>query len=308
MHHPRVVFCLFLAVCEVAAAGSFTPGNVLVTFDDEVREYTTAGSLVQTVAVPDNPGVTESVRDLVLEDDGILHVYNGTFDPLLATLDGVWTDNTLAGWSTVNNVSYGGIAVIAGLIFVTDMATAGDGAPRGIVRFDRTDGFSAIRFSDTVEYIDLTIGLDCVLYALRTDEETLDRFDPLTMGSLGSVTLANDVRAIAVAADGRIFAASWDGNLYHFDSSGAQVDSVASGTNNLTDINLNSTGDLVVGGRFESVRFTTTALDSITGFSLTGFGETFVAHVGGESCIVQDPIFADGFESGDTTLWSSTVP
>ena len=62
-------------------------------------------------------------------------------------------------------VTYGGIAVTNSHVFVTDQATLGPGQlPSGIVRLGLSS-FTAIRFADESDYIDLTFGGDGMLYA-----------------------------------------------------------------------------------------------------------------------------------------------
>jgi hypothetical protein len=301
---PRCLLILVLLTMGLqASAAEFTVGNLLVTFEDNLYEFTPAGSQVQLLAID---GVTEEARELVLERRGLLGIYNGTFSPKLSLLEPasvMWADTTLAGWSTVNNVSYGGLAAYRHYMFATDMTTADPGGPRGLVRFDINTG-GAQRFADA-EYIDTTLGLDGRLYALVDDEETVHVFDPETLASEGTISLAIDVRGIAVNAAGDIFGASWDGNLYAYSGAGALTDFHDTGIDNLTDIDINLDGELVAGSRFGEVILSTEALDSSTNFDLTaapgGGQQTFVT-------FVTDPrIFGDGFEGGDPTQWSRVV-
>ena len=148
------------------------------------------------------------------------------------------------------------------------------------MRFDAGDSYSATRFATAEAYVDVTVGLDGRVYALQDDEQTVDVFEPNTLASFGSVTLANDVRAISVNAAGLIFGASWDDSIYRFDSSGTFQASIASGTQDLTDIDVSTTGDIVVGSRFDTVVQTTEALSSTSRFTITSsFQATFVAWV-----------------------------
>src|SRR5262245_23111538 len=129
-------------------------GNLLVSVygpspQNQFREYTPAGGLIRSVNIPQVPGATgwDEARHLVIDPAGKVSVYNGTFNPYLATYDpnaGSWSQTTYSGWSTVNNVSYGGLARFGSYIFATDMNTGG-GAPNGIVRFD-TSGGATTRF------------------------------------------------------------------------------------------------------------------------------------------------------------------
>src|SRR5437762_1901022 len=106
-----------LYVTTQTASGS---GSVL-------EELTPSGVLVRSVSIP-IAGGTEYARDLAVTGNQV-RVYNGTFSPQLSTYDGAsgaWTSTTgPVGWSTVNNVSYGGLAVLGGFGFATDMNTFG---------------------------------------------------------------------------------------------------------------------------------------------------------------------------------------
>lgn len=144
-----------------------------------------------------------------------MRILQSTMEPLihhLSTYDpnsDTWAHSTFSGWSTVNNVSYGGIGSYQNYIYATDMATFGDegaDAAKGIVRFDIND-YSAQRFAVTSEYIDLTIGLDGMLYGL-SNGVTVDVYDPLTMGLSRTLNLAVGVRGVAINATGEIFGAS----------------------------------------------------------------------------------------------------
>ncbi|MCP4661392.1 MAG: hypothetical protein GY856_38810 [bacterium] len=272
----------------------FKAGNIIVSSDyyDEIREYTKTGVLVRTIPVPPNETV-ETQRDLVLDVNAdILHIFNGTRDPVLSSYayPGSWSEHTYAGWSIYNGGTYGGIATQAGFVFVTDM-----GPDRGIVRFDTMDDYTATRFGEISDYIDLTIGLDCRLYALRdsmVSYQTVDVFDPLTTDFLGSVLLrlggpgtSLDLTGIAVSPSGEFFAAAWNGNIYHFDTSGNLVNSIDGTVGSLCDINLNLDGDIVVVDRDDVILLTTTALTSVStvvDVNPDRLDTTFVAFAGGE--------------------------
>src|SRR5947209_6130312 len=93
-------------------------GNLLVTTagaypQQFFKEFTPTGTLVRSVSVPPPPGSSgDTARDLVQDPGGKVYVYNGTFTPALATYNPTnssWTQQNYTGWSTVNNVSYGGL-------------------------------------------------------------------------------------------------------------------------------------------------------------------------------------------------------
>ena len=123
---------LVLGLVSGAAAGApLTPGNVLVSENDVLREYTPAGATVQTFPIPypgGRPG-TESARDVFVDASGLVHVYNGTFFPYMSTLDptsGTWVHNTFLNLDAGGNVSYGGITSFLGFVYTTDVTAAGD--------------------------------------------------------------------------------------------------------------------------------------------------------------------------------------
>lgn len=194
--------------------------------------------------------------------DGLLHLYNGTFDPYLSSYDPAddsWTHVTHAGWSTVNNVSYGGIARSEHTVFVTDMRTFSEPADelRGVVAFDISLGAST-RFATTLEPIDLTVGLDGKLWVLSGAAST---YDPISLTPLGSMLLSGapgDIRAIAVGPTGDFFVASWDGVLFHLDPTGAFLASI-SFESSLIDVDVAPSGLVAVGGRFGNVWLTDTS-------------------------------------------------
>ena len=82
---------------------------------------------------------------------------------------------------------------------------------------------------------------------------------------------------------------------------GGSGDDFISGTVNTTDIAVDPAGNVYVGGNTASTEAT---FPVVVGPDLTfngGGRDGFVARVTGF-------LFADGFESGDTTAWSATVP
>ena len=114
-----------------------------------LREYTPTGTLVQTFSVPFAPGGDSYIRGIATDTSGNVQIYNGTFSPYLTTLDPTtssFTNHTISGWSTINDIYFGGLVVNGNFAYATDMSTAGSGGPNGIVRFDLTN-FSATRFA-----------------------------------------------------------------------------------------------------------------------------------------------------------------
>ena len=250
-----------------------TSGNIVVSNSpfgsQDLFEYTPAGVRVQQIPVtPAGDG-----RDLVIDRDGRVQLYNGSFAPTLTAYDpatGTFSSRTITGWSTDNNLTYGGIGAFGRYIFVTDMATAGAGSPQGVVRFD-LDGGPTVRFATNLEPIDLYVGLDGLLYTLSVGSafngggNQVDVFDPQSMAFVRTVTLPDEHRAIAVVANGDIFTAG-DG-VKRYSPAGVLLDSIADpGIGGLADIDINRSGGVLVASHGGTLLLTTTDLDSITSF------------------------------------------
>ncbi len=264
---------------ELAAQVAFQSGNVLVSSDGIIKEYDLAGSLASQTPVPLNGVVGETPRDLVITDAGELAVFNGVFQPQLAIFDGqAWSSQTFAGWSIANNVSYGGIAALGTTILLTDMMTYNGGEARGLISFDLASGVGE-RWLEANDYIDVNVGLDGLIYALRNDYGALDVVDPVSFALLRSVALGHTVssRGVAADADGSIYMASWGGYVSHYDAAGTLLKSMTIGES-LQDIDLDEAGNIIVGSRFGRAYLTDTSLTSYTVIQ-AGSTPTFVAFV-----------------------------
>lgn len=247
-----------------------------------IREYSTNGTLVATYPIPN---VTEQPRDLVMDYLGGIHIYNGTFAPKLSSYDPntvTWTERTYPGWSTVANLSYGGIAVFENYAYATDMSTYG-GEVSGIVRFDLS-GSTTERFVDGGQFIDLTAGWDGLLYALLpyfSNEGTRAYvYHPITMELIRYVDLAVGLRGMAVDTNGHIYGVDWNGYAHHMDANGRLIQSVYTGTGNLSDIDLTPDGHIAIGARFSNLILTDRNFSNITTYNIgTSLIHLFVAFV-----------------------------
>ena len=272
---------IFFMPAGTSWAAALQEGNLLISTSEQLYEYTPNGTLVQSYPIP-YPGTdpsTESARDIVATPSGDVFVFNGTFRPFLSTLStstDTWQHQTHEGWSIVNNGSYGGIATLGDFVFVTDMLTDGN----GVVRFDLANGTS-LRFAENIEPIDLTIGLDGLLYVLHSGGSPggrfIDVFDPLTMDFIHTISLADifghtEHRSIAVNANGDIFIADWDGEIQKIDAAGNVLNVRLLDhcylACNLFDINVSRDGLVVIGDRFGGVTLTDEDFSSITFFQV----------------------------------------
>lgn len=258
---------------------TLAPGQaeILVSSANHLQRFSLDGQLLGSEAIPRNVA-QESARDLIQHPLYGLWVFNGTFQPELSQYwEGGWTSQSFAGWSTSNNLSYGGIASFGDFIYVTDSSTAQGGAAKGIVRFHVHNQVPPARFLTHSDYIDITTGLDGKLYALRNTYGDLDVIDPQAMTITASLDLGHtsSSRAVVASTTGEIFMASWGGTLYHFDAAGQLRNSVLLGSG-LYDIDIHPEHGLLVSNRWGNVWLVDFELQVTGNFALAQQG-AFVA-------------------------------
>lgn len=259
-------WCLCLVV-QSAHAGQLTPGNILVSTGQPFQprtlsEYTRAGQFVQsfTIPYPLSPlPISEIPRDVVVTPDGLAHVYNGTFDPFLSTLNPMslsWSHRDHPGWTSIANSTYGGIANFGQYVFATDMNTSsGENTLMGVIRFDMTNGTSQ-RFADTIEPIDLNMGLDGLLYAQypggSSSGAAVEVYDPVSLNHIRHVFfgLEDQHRSLAVSASGEFYLADPNGDIERWSPdatliSRINVCTVAPGRCFLSDIDIAPDGTII---------------------------------------------------------------
>jgi hypothetical protein len=294
---------LWLALSPAAVAQILQPlpGNLIASVNEftgssgaprYLAEYTTTGIRRQRFPSVPQPGgtgpTTEFLRDVLHGPGNAVYVYNGTFNTTLTRLDlqtGSYTQQTIAGFSTVNNLTFGGLAQMGQYVFATDMQTFNAGGePQGIIRFD-TLGGAPIRFAETIQPSDLNMGADGFLYALNgagSPNPQVFRYDPNTFALQAVVPiLFEDNRAVAVTADGSIFIATGNGMIRRYSSTGALQLSLQVSNAFFGDIDISADGRIALGtaGSGEIV-LTDTTLTSFTRFRATDStsgGNVFVA-------------------------------
>jgi hypothetical protein len=267
-----IAFQILFAVQASATTRHFAPGNLLVVSDGVVREYTPSGVETQNILIlyPEAKAETETLRDIIVYGNGNLGTYNGTFNPFLSTFApdrATWWQPTCTGWSTVGRSSYGGIATLGNFAYVSDMRTFGsiEAQASGIVRFDIRD-FSCERFFPESEFIDLTIGLDGLLYGF-TDARALRVYDPSDMTFLRTIRLLPaDHRAVAVNRNGDLFTVAANGRVFHLDGTDGNLKNSLMIGGTLADIDISPEGRIVVASAEGDVTLTSEDLDSFTSF------------------------------------------
>src|SRR6516225_8745588 len=267
-------------------------GNILATVAGPYpqhlfQEYTPTGSLVRAVNIPPTPGSSfDYARSLVEDPSGTVYVYNGTFTPYLAAYSPAtnsWSQSTYTGWSTVSNISYGGLAEFGNYIYASDMATAGAGAPNGVVRFNLADG-SATRFGN-LDFTELSIGLDGKLYALSAAASAVYVYDPISTALLRKVALPSaDYRGVVANANGDIFTVAWNNVISHFNSAGVLQSSITLNSstgapfmyNFSDDIAIAPDGTLAIGSFSGYIARMTSAFTNISYINTNSNNQVFV--------------------------------
>jgi hypothetical protein len=102
MNTSRLTALLAFLISQIPAcshAAPLTAGNILVSRSSayQLVEFTPAGAVVQTFNIPSPGAATEYLRDAVVGLNGIVYLYNGTFDPVVTILNpttGVTSDRS----------------------------------------------------------------------------------------------------------------------------------------------------------------------------------------------------------------------
>jgi len=207
------------------------------------------------------------------------------------TGSGSLSNHTFSGWSTVNDIYFGGVAVNGNYADATDMATDNPGgSPNGIVRFDLTT-FSATRFASgpangSGDYTTVSLGLNGMLYAPWPGGspvgDHIDVINPVTMTKT-TINLPFLFQVSGVTADqsGDIYAvgALGDGHIYKLDSNGNVLASISTGFTGLTGLELSNSGQLLTASNDGEVIITNTSFSQLSSFSVGSQITTFDAFV-----------------------------
>ncbi|WP_338846942.1 PEP-CTERM sorting domain-containing protein [Massilia sp. W12] len=262
-----------LAVSALAShAAAVQNGNLLVSdlSNGKLREMGQDGRTVQVFDTPDFADGFHSLRGVAMGEKGVVHMFNGTFTPRMTSLDSnngsIKSNLGMNGWSTVNNISYGGIGVYGNSVFVSDMFTYSGGEASGIVMFNLKNGESS-RFATNRSYTDLTVGRNGLLYALNGN---VDVYDPNSLRLLKTINLSGnyDARGVAVDRSGNLFAVDMYGGLAQYDAQGALKKQINFG-GFMTDIDVNDQGMLAIADRSSNISLLNSNLELVQRHSLS---------------------------------------
>jgi hypothetical protein len=259
------------------------------------------------ITIPVSSAPTEYARDAVKFRDGTLIVYNGSATPKVSVYaNETWDEFGFHGWSTANNITYGGIASNEKYIWVTDMNTSGgiDNHLKGIIQFDLTGQIPDFRFADDIDPIDLTLGKDGLLYALYPGGSPEGRFinvyNPKNAAFIETISLADIFghtghRSIAVDEDSNIYIADWDGDIQMIDKNSSVISTINVGSS-LFDVDIVD-NKIISGDRFGKVFIADLQLQNYAEIEIENLDSSFNAQgvfILGESVNFFD--FKDSFE------------
>jgi hypothetical protein len=248
-----VVFVLMFLSAGASEAAPLDPNNILVALKHEVREYTPAGVLVQTIQFNyggrDYPYCCPSAEELhgiVVDQYGWIDSFNGTWYPFMSRYlpdSNAFVHKTFPDWSATGSTYSGHLTTWRNFVFAADA-----GSNLGLVRFDVFSG-TAARFSAGRYFIDVKAGLDGKLYALSSSSADIYVYDPSTMQQLGYFAKPPNIAwmvSLAVDQTGCLFVGSNDGTISRLSNSGAVEATVSVSSTGLMDISMDETGRLVV--------------------------------------------------------------
>ena len=191
---------------DASSAGP-DPTGVLLSANGAVHFVRFDGTIAAVVPLPTIAGA-DVVRGIVEDANGLIHVFDGSDTPTLATYDRVsatWSTAALAGWSTFSCGPYGHLAATPTAVIATDMMTSG-GPESGLVRFPLNGG-APDRPVTGIDFTDVTFGLDGRIYGLNGSLNQLLAYDPNTFAPSGMIPAQQSLGVVAVDADGTIFSA-----------------------------------------------------------------------------------------------------
>jgi hypothetical protein len=293
-HRRLCVIGLLLAMwlpgagSPTAGAVAFTEGNLLITqfaasaLNEPPRlwEYTAAGSLVQTIVMPEATDfASEAPRDLVVDGRGNAQIHDRLFgsrlteyNPQAAAFTSRFAD---VPWQSWNSPRAGGIAAYGDYIFVPSQRRSYPDVG-GIIRFNLRDNTSQY-FGNVPDLVfDMAMGYDGVLYTLGPElnpgGDWIDRFDPITMQHLSHLDLPRELTALAVAPSGHLFACT-SGGIIEMDQAGNLL-------NSWTDFNIGGLFDIDVDRSNRVVATSHSGAVLVGDTSLTSFDVFYPPSVG----------------------------
>jgi subtilisin family serine protease/subtilisin-like proprotein convertase family protein len=126
-------------------------------------------------------------------------------------------------------------------------------------------------------YRDVVAGLDGFIYSLDTTGTTLAKFDPVTLSPVSFLTIEEPIQSFSVDASGVVWAVNASGEVLELNSSGKVAARLATGLGLLSDIEVNISGDIIVGATNGSFAYVAPGLASFVSYASGGAGTVFAA-------------------------------
>jgi outer membrane protein assembly factor BamB len=259
---------ILLLLPSFASVHAVTTGNLLVANEGVVYEYTPNGAFVQTVTPDLRNGVFSESRGIAYDRFGRIHVlirpHDGDDPMFLATYDpgtALTQYNEIAFHNHNGNTTYGDIGADANYVYAPDQVFALQS--QGVVRYPLTDLSSPELVLTDLSPTDVSVGYDGRLYVQSSNGGDIYVYNPDTLALINSFSTVNDMRDVAVTADGSIFAIYNDQVLRRYDQSGVLQDSLElpSGANH--SMALSPDGVIVVGSSGNNIYITDTDLNAV---------------------------------------------
>jgi len=237
-----------MAFSGYALAAAFTQGNILVSQDEVLYEYTLSGEIVQQIDIPHPDTNRYDALDVVTDGLGRALVLNlAPFDnDYLSIYDPeteVWEHLLIQGF--LGNTSDGDLSILDNFVFTKD------------VRINlETNNFIEMVDIPGFGVGEISVGLDGLLYALDSGSPRpgVRVLDPDTLELVREMDLLDqfgsriNARGISVSETGLIYALDFDGDIIEYASDGTYIDDNLSLVQRTSDIDLRSDGTLIGGG------------------------------------------------------------
>lgn len=249
---------------SVGGTPPFTLGNLLVTHERVLYEYTLSGTQIQSIPIPFPLDEFRRSGDVAYDRFGRAHVVNSSSaGSFISTYD-----PKTAEWSHTP------APVTFSVLSDGDLSIFGDYLFQRSVRMRVTD-FHVEQFDIGMSNgpSETSVGLDGLLYSINSGSPRyrIQRTDPISLLNIGEefwVRDANNVRldgrGLAATASGELFVADLDGYIYQFDAEGNYIRNRFTGISSPIELNLRDDGVMVVGGRLGEIAITNTSLGTVS--------------------------------------------
>jgi hypothetical protein len=285
-----------LLVCPIPVSGTpFTIGNLLVTSwpRNLLYEYTRAGLLVQSIAVPSPPNATRAynVGGLLVDSNGYVDVAqfsSGTEAVFLSAYQPstqTWTHHSAAPASGIPNIADLDLASLQSKIYVSVLDS---------YQLDAAKNYAVARLPTSVRFDNggnsaVSVGVDGLLYiGDASGRNHVNVVNPSTFTLIRTLTLNDrngpgavgiDANGLAITANGTIFAADYSGIIYKYSPTGTLLSTFDTKVPYVVSESLYPDGTLALGTRLGDVVLTNTSFSTESHFTVPDMNIDYVSFV-----------------------------